>query len=149
MTYFLIALLIALAIAPLLHFMPSKQQRKQARLRELAAVSGMFVEFRDLPGNTRVLERMPASQRQVIYYGLRLPPSRGKERRSGSWVHTEAGWQAVGQRVPAPAVLGSLGPEILGASIDEGSCGVYWREQGEAETIDTIGSALKAWADVV
>ena len=73
MTYFLIALLVALAIAPLLHFLPSKRQRKQAQLRERAALSGLF----------------------------------------------------------------------------EGSCGVYWREEGDADTVDRIGAALKAWTDQV
>ena len=149
MTYLLIILLVAMAIAPLLHFMPSKRQREQARLRERAALSGLFVEFRDLPGKAEALQRMPASERQVIYYGQRLPPSRGKERRSGSWVRMEDGWRSVGARLPTPPVLATLGPEILGASVDESICGVYWREQGDADTVDRIGAALKAWLDEV
>ena len=149
MTYLLILLLVALAIAPLLHFMPSRRQREQARLRERAALSGLFVEFRDLPGKAEALQRLPASERQVIYYGRRLPPSRGKQRRTGSWVRIEEGWRAVGSRLPAPAALASLGPEILGASVDEGSCGVYWREQGDTDTVDRIVTALEAWKDEV
>jgi hypothetical protein len=149
MTYLLIALLIALAIAPLMHFMPSKRQREQAQLRERAALSGLFVEFRDLPGKPEALARMPAADRQVIYYGLRLSPSRGKERRNGSWIRAGGDWQAVGSRLPAPASLTGMAPEILGASIDEGSCGVYWREQGDTETVERIVAALKAWAEVV
>ncbi len=149
MTYLLIAVLIVLAIAPLLHFMPSEQQRKQAKLREWAALSGLFVEFRDLPGSAAALERLPATKRQVIYYGWRLPPSRGKARRNGAWRHSDEGWQSVGQRLAAPEALALLGPEILGASIDEGSCGVYWREQGDTDTVDSIKAALEAWADAV
>ncbi len=146
MTYLLIALLIGLAIAPLMHFMPSKRQREQAQLRERAAVSGLFVEFRDLPGKAEALARMPAADRQVIYYGRRLAPSRGKERRAGSWVRTGNDWQPVGSRLPVPASLSDMGPEILGASVDEGSCGVYWREQGDTDTVERIVAALEAWA---
>ena len=46
----LILFVIALALAPLWHFLPSKGQRKAARMREHAAVQGLFVEFRELPG---------------------------------------------------------------------------------------------------
>ena len=49
LTYFLIIFVIAVALAPLGHFLPSKRQRKVARMREYAAVHGMFVEFRALP----------------------------------------------------------------------------------------------------
>ena len=38
MTYLLIIFVIALALAPLSHFVPSKRQREIARLREYAAV---------------------------------------------------------------------------------------------------------------
>ena len=51
--YLLIVFVIALALAPLSHFVPSKRQRHIARLREYAAVHGLFVEFRSLPGTAR------------------------------------------------------------------------------------------------
>ena len=53
MKYLLILFIIALALAPLTHFLPSKRQRKVAGLREYAAVHGLFVEFRKLPGSER------------------------------------------------------------------------------------------------
>ncbi len=46
LTYFIIIFVVALALAPLSHFLPSKRQRKVAGMREYAAVHGMFVEFR-------------------------------------------------------------------------------------------------------
>ena len=49
LTFLLIVFVIALALAPLGHFVPSKRQRAIARMREYAAVHGLFVEFRDLP----------------------------------------------------------------------------------------------------
>ena len=66
MKYVLILFVIALALAPLSHFYPSKRQRLVARMREYAAVHGLFVEFRDLPARG---EPVPGERRaQVIYY---------------------------------------------------------------------------------
>jgi hypothetical protein len=57
LTYLLIILVIAIALAPLSHFVPSKRQREVARMREYAAVNGLFVEFRGVPGADRVRSR--------------------------------------------------------------------------------------------
>ncbi len=57
MTYLLIIFVIAVALAPLSHFVPSKRQRQIARMREYAAVHGLFVEFRGVPGRDRVRAR--------------------------------------------------------------------------------------------
>lgn len=149
MIYLLIALVIGLAIAPLLHFLPSKRQRALAGLREAAAVGGLFVEFRDMPDSGSAERRPPAVERQLIYYGLRLPPSRGKESRSGAWVRAEEGWRAARGRAAVPPVLLEMPAEILAASVDEGSCGVYWRESGDVDTVHTIRRLLGLWAEHV
>ena len=149
MIYILIAVVIALAVAPLLHFIPSKRQRELAGLREAAAVGGLFVEFRDLPGSGAGERPVSAAQRQVIYYGLRLPPSRGKDSRGGSWVRGEDGWRAASGRAAVPPVLTEMPAEILAASIDESSCGVYWRESGNVDTVGTIKGLLGRWAEHV
>ena len=65
MKYFLILFVLALAIAPLTHFLPSKRQRQIARMREYAALHGMFVEFRKLEGVTGVL--ISEKSRDEIY----------------------------------------------------------------------------------
>ena len=79
MKYLLIVFIIFLALAPLSHFVPSKRQRKIARLREYAAVHGLFVEFRHLPGSSREGSPARASGQQIIYYGKRLPPARRRQ----------------------------------------------------------------------
>jgi hypothetical protein len=145
-TYFIIALIILAAIAPLLHFAPSKRQRALAGLRERAAVAGLFVEFRDLPGVELYYRPASATTRQVIYYGLRLPPSRGKDQRSGSWRTLEGEWRALVRRDSVPTLLLELPPQILAASIDESSCGLYWREEGDADIVDQIIATLGSWS---
>jgi len=147
LTYIIIALIVALALAPLTHFLPSKQQRRQARMREAAAVRGLFVEFRQLPGNDGAVQRVPRSG--TIYYGLRLKPSRGKTRRRGAWLRQDGEWRALGERLPAPAALQALPPEVLAAGVDEASCGVYWQESGDEDNVVQIQRALADWAQLL
>ena len=87
MTYLLIAFVIAVALAPLSHFVPSKKQREIARMREYAAVRGMFVEFRRVPGrdSSAPAGRERASQ-DTIYYGKRLPPAQAKREIARIWL---------------------------------------------------------------
>jgi hypothetical protein len=142
--YLLILFVIALALAPLSHFFPSKRQRLMARMREYAAVHGLFVEFRDLPARAGPA---PAGRKaQVIYYGKRLPPSRGKGRSPLSWLHSEDGWTGVGHRTPAPVGREQLPVSIEALGVDEGSCGIYWQEQGEETDVEKIVAALEEWA---
>lgn len=143
MSYLIVLLVVALAAAPLLHFAPSKRQRRVARLREHAALSGLFVEFRNLPEG--VTAATSGSKGNVIYYGYRLPPPKRNEQRAGVWAPFADGWRAVGQRRPVPPMLGQLPADVQAASLDNGSCGVYWQERGEEQEIDVIAGTLKAW----
>ena len=140
MKYFLILLVIALALAPLTHFFPSKRQRQLARLREYAAVHGLFVEFRDLPG-----QRPGAPAEQVIYYGKRLPASRGERRRQRAWLRDGEGWRGLSHRDPAPRAGAAVPPQVLALGEDEGSCGVYWKEDGVIADVEAIVDAISAW----
>ena len=149
MKYLIIMVVLGLAVAPLLHFLPSKRQRALAGLREQAAVAGMFVEFRDLPGADREYQPQPASARQVIYYGIRLPPSRNNSPRSGSWRQREQAWQALDRAHAVPPAVAQMPPEILAASVVESSCGVYWREEGDHATVDEIIRLVTAWREKI
>ncbi|MEQ8516557.1 MAG: hypothetical protein RIC38_13195 [Chromatocurvus sp.] len=144
-TYVFIAVVVALAVAPLLHFMPTRAQRRQSALRESAALGGLFVEFRDLPGYAPRLERMSRNERQVVYYGARLP-ARGEPRRQQSWWRVDDAWRGAPERLRSlPLALDDLPPEVLAASVDDNSCGVYWREAGQAGDVDRIIRCVTAW----
>jgi hypothetical protein len=147
MTYLIILLVIALALAPLFHFAPSKRQRRVAHLREYAAVHGLFVEFRNTPGTPeqRRLEGRPSGD--IIYYGKRLPPAKGTGWVSASWVLGSNGWRSVGKRLPAPAQLLDLGEQIIAASVDQSSCGVYWVESSGEEGVEEIRQSLEQWSE--
>ena len=147
MEYFIIILVVAVALAPLSHFVPSKRQRAVAKMRESAAVKGLFVEFRSLPGEGDASSATGHRKTEgVIYYGKRLPPRRASSPDSGSWVRSGEGWRAVRDRHALPDVLGQLPPQVLAASIDEGSCGIYWRESGTLEDLADIISLIEQWA---
>jgi hypothetical protein len=141
LTYLFIVFVIAVALAPLAHFLPSKRTRETARLREYAALHGLFVEFRDLPGANG--SSVPV--RDVIYYGKRLPNMRANRVESAAWVRTPEGWRSIGRRLPVPAPVQELPPEIIAASVDQSSCGVYWTESSGEAGVEQIRQSLEHW----
>lgn len=149
MTYLLIIVIVFLALAPLWHFMPTKRQRHQASLREAAALAGLFVEFRDLPLSPERLARLPASERQVLYYGARLPASRDTARPRRAWYRESDAWRSVGERAALPAIVEQLPEAVLALGVSEASCGVFWREEGEADTVRQIAELLADWRAVL
>lgn len=149
MTYLWIFFVIAVALAPLSHFVPSKRQRKVARMREYAAVHGLFVEFRHLPGSDPARTDSAMGRRgaqNIIYYGKRLPPSREKQSMRAAWLCAQQQWRGVDRRTPVPAQFSLLPAEILGASVDDSSCGIYWSEVGEEAGVEQILQVLEAWS---
>lgn len=149
MTWLLILLIVAVALAPLSHFAPSKRQRQVARMREQAALSGLFVEFRTPPGAAATERQAGAVRGGIIYYGRRLPASLADGVNQVGWLRETEGWRHVGGRVPPPACLAELGQPVIAASIDPGSCGVYWTESVDAANADAavaeICAVLDAW----
>lgn len=149
MTYLWIFFVIAVALAPLSHFVPSKRQRKVARMREYAAVHGLFVEFRQLPGNDAARAAASAGgrgQSDTIYYGKRLPPPREKRVPALAWICDQQQWRGLDRHTPVPPQLVSLPDEVLAAGADESSCGVYWREAGDEAGVEQIRLVLEAWS---
>ncbi|MEH6570859.1 MAG: hypothetical protein V7709_17390 [Halioglobus sp.] len=141
MSYLIIVLVIALALAPLSHFVPSKAQRKVARLREYAALNGLYVEFRDVP---RAGRSVPARQAgNTIYYGKRVRGSRGGPEKRLAWLHSGDGWAALSRHDALPPELAALPDGVLAASADLDSCGIYWNENGEEAQIDQICQTLE------
>ena len=144
MSYLIILLVIALAIAPLTHFIPTKQQRKVARMREYAAIKGLFVEFRGIPA--RSSSHATTRSGDTIYYGNRVKATGlGPEKRV-AWLREGADWVGLVRRDPVPHELTALPASVSAASADPISCGVYWQEVGEEEDIDQICRSLEKLA---
>ena len=147
MKYLLILVVMALAVAPLLHFVPSPKQRRISAMRERAALGGLFVEFRDLPvvGNSAQLPQPPKGS--VIYYARRLPPPRGKTERRAIWLKRGEAWQGSQLGAELPAELEDIADIAMAVSLENGSCGVYWQEQGDEEDVERIVAAVGRWGD--
>ena len=148
MIYLLIFFVLALALAPLLHVVPSKYQRRVARLREFAALQGLFVEFRAIPeGTLTAAESVGHARGKTIYYGLRIPATGRVDRRRLAWVNSEEGWRSLPRGGSVPSPLKDLPKVVFAASIDEGSCGIYWQEAGEEAEIVRIIEVLERIID--
>jgi hypothetical protein len=145
LSYVIIILVIALALAPLSHFIPTKAQRKAARLREYAATHGLYVEFRDVPHSGALAVAKPMAN--TIYYGKRVR-GRGLEGQI-AWLFGAEGWIGLPRREPVPSQLSSLPGGILAASADQDSCGIYWQESGEEAEIDQICTVLEELANTL
>jgi hypothetical protein len=145
LTYLIILVVIAVALAPLANMLPSKRQREIARMREYAAVHGLFVEFRDVPSTGGI----PVAAGKVIYYGKRLPSSRSVTVESGTWFRTQDGWQSPNRRLAVPAPLQEFSLEIVAASVDQISCGVYWTELDGEAGVEQIRQLLDDWCGLL
>ncbi len=140
--YLLIAFIVAVALVPLSHFRPSRRQRAVSQMREAAAIDGLFVEFRQLPGPEG---RVSAPEGELIYYGLRLPAATTSGLSPGYWLRERDGWRA-GQRPEiTPGPPQELPEAVLAASVDGGSCGIYWVESAHQDDVACIGRALRQW----
>jgi hypothetical protein len=142
LSWWIIIIVLLVALSPLWQFAPSRQQRHIARLRESAALAGLFVEFRELPPGAR----LPAEQGRPIYYGRRLPPARRGEPRSGCWVRDGDEWRGAQRYLQVPPALAELPSSVAVAGIDNGSCGVYWQEGGSEADVAEIAGVLEAWS---
>jgi hypothetical protein len=138
---------VLVALSPLLHFAPSKRQQRQARLREAAALAGLFVEFRALPTAPGDGEQQAGGRGEVIYYGLRLRPPAGRDKRRAAWIYRGEQWVDLCRpRRPLPEALAPVSNGILAVSADDGSCGVYWQEQVDGPEVAAIAQALSDWS---
>ncbi len=147
LTYLLILFVIAIALAPLSHFIPSKRQRAIAGMREYAAVQGLFVEFRQVPGREKGRMKVrDGAGRDTIYYGKRLPPAKHKCEQTRAWLYENDTWTGLERRLPIPDALAHLPAQVFAASVDGGSCGIYWQESGTVEDVEQIRQVLEAWS---
>ena len=137
-----------LAGAPLLYLLPSERQRRQARLREVAALAGLFVELRNLPSAAnRRRRRLSATERQVLFYGCRFNPLMRTPPPTCVWYREGKVWRSWPPRRPTPAWLNKAPAAVLAAGVNAESCGFYWREEGGEVLLLELVNRLTAWRD--
>jgi hypothetical protein len=134
MSYFLILVIVLVAVSPLLSMMPSRRQRQLANLRQAAASAGLYVQFdRDLPG-----------EREAVLYGCRR--QRG-DRPTAPWTYVleESGWRAKNGLLPGDrlALLADLPAGVSEIREEAGGVAVLWDEQGGPEEVQAIARVLR------
>ena len=138
MTWLLILFIVFVALAPLITLMPTRAQKKLARLRQHAAVIGLQVQLREPPGRT-------TDKRLQACYGLRaphrkrLPVSGAFAPRDGSWHNIELG----GAELPA-SFRGDFPAGVSYLQLAPDQVVAFWDEQGEEADIEQIQGSLEA-----
>ena len=136
MSYFLIALVLLVALSPLISMMPSRRQRHLADLRQAAASSGLYVQF-DTAGQST--DDPPA-----VLYGCRrqrgdAPAQPGVYRReAGAWHSSSGRWPE--ERLQ---LLDGLPGGVCEIRDQPAGIAVLWDEQGERHDVQDIARVLR------
>lgn len=136
MPYLLIALVVLVALSPLISMMPSRRQRRLANLRQAAASAGLYVQF-DNAGAAR-------SESPGVLYGCRR--QRGDAPAQPAVYRREAaGWQADSghwsqQRLE---MLDSLPGGVSEIRDEPAGIAVLWDETGERNDVELIARVLR------
>ncbi len=140
MSYFLIGLIVLIALSPLLKAMPTRRQRLIANLRQTAAISGMTVQLRPSP-----LEEKEAPLR--AFYGRRRSREHEPLLQPVSYSRSEQGWRALEGHWPRSklALLEDLPGGVSAVCEELQGIGVFWDERGESEDVQRIDRVLKAF----
>lgn len=146
MSYLIIVLVVALALAPIMAFKPSKAQKHQVALRDRARELGLQVQIGDLPQTHRQQVRREDPQLGVIYRLLwRHPDARFVQ------IHyllhrdeTEPNRDPPAIRDALQQVLAALPAAVIAVDFTNVGVAVYWREQGDTATVAAIAEQLRA-----
>ena len=140
-TYLIIILIIAVAIAPLASALPSKAQRREAQLRSYASSIGLTIKLEPIPDIPARFRFSPSPN--LVAYRLRNADAEdGVQDRllllrvDGQWIDT-----STESTVSLPMDDGPSGVEI--AVVSRGVATVFWNEIGGNADVDCLHRLLK------
>lgn len=140
MVYVLIALGLAVVIAPLISAMPSKAQRRTAAVRDRAKELGLRVTLRPVPvvpARFRFApERDLACYQQVHSQGKSVL---GEQR---AYVLADGDWQPTQGASATPAWLTALPPGAPLVEVSDRYISIFWDEMEGLEGLDSIRRAI-------
>ena len=161
MTYFIIALVVALIITPILSIIPSKHQRALAQIRQMARTEGLRIDLVKLEDPDPDPDRYVSGTgrplaRKLSVAAWRLPRPRPKDWQSLAippWEIVRVGneWRWVGDP-PAPEgfanyvseELITLPSDIVKVEERNYLLTVYWREHADSISADLVIRFLKS-----
>ena len=140
MVYVLIALGLAVVIAPLISAMPSKAQRRTAEVRDRAKELGLRVTLRPgpaVPARFRFApERDLACYQQVHSQGK---SALGEQR---AYVLADGHWQPTQGASATPAWLSVLPPGAPLVEVSDRYISIFWDETEGLEGLESIRRAI-------
>lgn len=139
MSYFWIALILLVALSPLVKAMPSRRQRLIADLRQTAALAGLYVQFRQSP-----LEAADAPPR--VFYGRRRSREHALVGMAASYRRDTDGWVCIDGQWPANrlARLAALPSGVSVVIENIQGVGVFWDELGTVEDVASLERVLSS-----
>ena len=140
MVYVLIALGLAVVIAPLISAMPSKAQRRVAAVRDRAKDLGLRVSLRPVPAVPARFRFEP--ERDLACYQQVQSRAKSELGEQRAYVFADGHWQPTQGASTAPAWLMIL---PLGASLVEVSdryLSIFWDEREGLEGLELIRQAI-------
>ncbi len=150
LTWLIVFVAVALILAPVMWMMPTQAQKRQVVLRERARKLGLMVNIIDLPQSHRSKVRKEPPSKGVSYT-LRTARQKGLQR--PCWILWRE--QPVDEpdtgATPPPAILAlrdQLPADAVALESTELGYSIYWRERGEAETVDAIAGVLNRAREV-
>ncbi|ARN75673.1 hypothetical protein [Oceanicoccus sagamiensis] len=149
MSYLVIALVVVMVISPIFWIMPSPKQKRQMQLRQRAMSVGFLVKLADMPQTHRAQVRKEKPEQGVVY---RLPWEVKRKHPEGVDCllmrnpSEEAGPALTGfaeqLQQQMRACLDDLPDSVQALEYAQPGFAIYWREQGNAELIDSLYQRL-------
>ena len=139
-TYLIIILIIAVAIAPLASALPSKAQRREAQLRSYASSIGLTIKLEPIP-DIPARFRFSPSPNLVAY---RLRDVSGEDRVQDKLLLLREGEQWIDTLTESALKLpndGLLVGEV--AVLNRGVTTVFWNEKGDETDVDRLHQLLR------
>lgn len=147
MSYLIIIVVLALVLAPVFWIMPSPGQRRQAAMRQRAMALGLQVKVCDLPQSHRAKVRKEDPVQGVVY---RLPwqaKVKNNDTFQNYCVRVPDGIECNASRSDLSngqlkEFLQALPDFCIGLELSNTGVGLFWREFGELQRVDTIFQSL-------
>ena len=140
MVYVLIALGLAVVIAPLISAMPSKAQRRVAAVRDRAKDLGLRVTLRPVPAVPARFRFAP--QRDLACYQQVQPLGKSALGEHRAYVFADGHWQPTQGASTAPEWLTSLPSGAPLVEVSDRYISIFWDEREGLEGLETIRQAI-------
>ncbi|MDX9873458.1 MAG: hypothetical protein RBS88_00995 [Spongiibacteraceae bacterium] len=152
MAWIVIVLGALLVIGPIFWIMPSARDRRLAELRSTAAKLGLELADVELPQTRRQRVRLEETQRGMLYRApllqkpaVPVPLVRWvREAPDAPWVRE--GEPPLEWSARLDAVLEQLPRSVCAFELGARGPAIYWREQGNEETVRQLAALLKPLA---